>query len=102
VLAPAVSIGRRAPPRGSFLHTYAIYLRAKVTINTEKPFIASSACLLFCVIIQFKMADLNLQEIHDFMISIAKQAGERIVAAKPTTEGAGSKKNCKRLFPQPK
>jgi hypothetical protein len=40
------------------------------------------------------MANLNLQEIHDFMISIAKQAGERIVAAKPTTEGAGSKKNC--------
>jgi myo-inositol-1(or 4)-monophosphatase len=39
------------------------------------------------------MGNLNLQEIHDFMISIAKQAGERIVAAKPT-EGAGSKKNC--------
>jgi hypothetical protein len=43
----------------------------------------------------FKMADLNLQEIHDFMISIAKQAGERIVSATPTTEAAGSKKNCK-------
>jgi myo-inositol-1(or 4)-monophosphatase len=43
------------------------------------------------------MADLNLQEIHDFMISIAKQAGERIVSAKPTTENAGSKKNCKPL-----
>lgn len=41
------------------------------------------------------MADLNLQEIHDFMISIAKQAGERIVSAKPTTDSAGSKKNCK-------
>jgi myo-inositol-1(or 4)-monophosphatase len=41
------------------------------------------------------MADLNLQEIHDFMISIAKQAGERIVSAKPTTDTAGSKKNCK-------
>jgi myo-inositol-1(or 4)-monophosphatase len=44
------------------------------------------------------MADLNLQEIHDFMISIAKQAGERIVAAKPTTEGAGNKKNCTNHF----
>jgi myo-inositol-1(or 4)-monophosphatase len=40
------------------------------------------------------MADLNLQEIHDFMISIAKQAGERIVSATPTTGAAGSKKNC--------
>jgi myo-inositol-1(or 4)-monophosphatase len=45
------------------------------------------------------MADLNLQEIHDFMISIAKQAGERIVSAKPTTENAGSKKNCEPLKP---
>jgi myo-inositol-1(or 4)-monophosphatase len=41
------------------------------------------------------MADLNLQEIHDFMISIAKKAGERIVSAEPTTDTAGSKKNCK-------
>ncbi|CAO2647836.1 Nn.00g087580.m01.CDS01 [Neocucurbitaria sp. VM-36] len=39
------------------------------------------------------MADINLEEIHDFMISIAKQAGDRIVSAKPTTENAGSKKN---------
>ncbi|KAL5114434.1 hypothetical protein ACEQ8H_007689 [Pleosporales sp. CAS-2024a] len=39
------------------------------------------------------MADINLQEIHDFMISIAKKAGERIVAAKPSTENAGNKKN---------
>jgi hypothetical protein len=42
----------------------------------------------------FKMADLNLQEIHDFMISIAKKVGDRIVSATPTTEAAGSKKNC--------
>lgn len=40
------------------------------------------------------MADLNLNEIHDFMITIAKEAGERIVAAKPTTSESGSKKNC--------
>ncbi|KAL6706611.1 hypothetical protein ACN47E_005367 [Coniothyrium glycines] len=39
------------------------------------------------------MADINLQEIHDFMISIAKQAGTRIVSATPTTSAAGSKKN---------
>ncbi|KAF2871999.1 hypothetical protein BDV95DRAFT_493017 [Massariosphaeria phaeospora] len=39
------------------------------------------------------MADLNLQEIHDFMIAIARKAGERIVSATPTTEAAGSKMN---------
>jgi myo-inositol-1(or 4)-monophosphatase len=44
------------------------------------------------------MADINLQEVHDFMISIAKQAGERIVSAKPTTQGSGSKKNCKHVI----
>jgi len=44
--------------------------------------------------IYFTMADLNLREIHDFMISIAKQAGARIVSATPSTEAAGSKKNC--------
>jgi myo-inositol-1(or 4)-monophosphatase len=46
------------------------------------------------------MADINLREIHDFMISIAKQAGERIVSAKPTTQGSGSKKNCKHTIEQ--
>lgn len=44
------------------------------------------------------MADLNLQEIHDFMISIARKAGEMITSAHPTTEQAGSKKNCTCLF----
>ncbi|KAF2007151.1 inositol monophosphatase [Amniculicola lignicola CBS 123094] len=39
------------------------------------------------------MSNLDLQEIHDFMISIAKKAGEMIMSAKPTTEGAGSKVN---------
>ncbi|EOA82732.1 hypothetical protein ACJQWK_04449 [Exserohilum turcicum] len=39
------------------------------------------------------MADLNLKEIHDFMVSIAKESGERIVSAKPTTSTSGSKKN---------
>jgi len=36
----------------------------------------------------------NLREIHDFMIAIAKKAGERIVSATPTTAASGSKKNC--------
>ncbi|KAF2198360.1 inositol monophosphatase [Delitschia confertaspora ATCC 74209] len=39
------------------------------------------------------MEDLNLKEIHDFMISIAHKAGEMITAAHPTTGAAGSKKN---------
>ncbi|KAF2016129.1 inositol monophosphatase [Aaosphaeria arxii CBS 175.79] len=39
------------------------------------------------------MADINLQEIHDFMISIARRAGEMITSAHPTTLAAGSKKN---------
>ncbi|KAF2107858.1 hypothetical protein BDV96DRAFT_288515 [Lophiotrema nucula] len=39
------------------------------------------------------MADLNLQEIHDFMISIARKAGETITAAHPTAGATGNKKN---------
>ena len=47
------------------------------------------------------MADVepNLQEIHDFLISIARKAGEMITGAKPTTASSGSKKNCKIQFP---
>lgn len=41
------------------------------------------------------MADLDLQEIHDFLITIAYKAGEMITAAHPSTGAAGSKKNCK-------
>ncbi|OCK83289.1 inositol monophosphatase [Lepidopterella palustris CBS 459.81] len=39
------------------------------------------------------MADLDLQEIHDFLISIAQEAGEMITAAYPTTSASGTKKN---------
>ncbi|KAF2263778.1 inositol monophosphatase [Lojkania enalia] len=39
------------------------------------------------------MADINLQEIHDFMISIARKAGETITSAHPTGASAGTKKN---------
>ncbi|CAA9966541.1 hypothetical protein CFE70_009933 [Pyrenophora teres f. teres 0-1] len=42
----------------------------------------------------------NLREIHDFMISIAKKAGERIVSATPTTAASGSKKNSVDLVTQ--
>ena len=41
------------------------------------------------------MADLDLQEIHDFLITIAYKAGEMITTAHPSTGAAGSKKNCK-------
>lgn len=40
------------------------------------------------------MAEINLREIHDTLVSLAKQAGERIVSATPSTDAAGSKKNC--------
>lgn len=40
------------------------------------------------------MADLNLQEIHDFLIEVAKKAGEMITSAKPSTTTTGEKKNC--------
>ncbi|KAF2645053.1 inositol monophosphatase [Massarina eburnea CBS 473.64] len=39
------------------------------------------------------MTDLNLQEIHDFMIEVAQQAADRITSATPTTGAAGNKKN---------
>jgi len=41
------------------------------------------------------MADLNLQEIHDFMVEVARKAADRITSATPTTDTSGSKKNCK-------
>ncbi|KAJ4305299.1 hypothetical protein N0V90_000830 [Kalmusia sp. IMI 367209] len=39
------------------------------------------------------MSDINLQEVHDFMIEIAKKVGERITSATPSTGAAGFKKN---------
>lgn len=45
------------------------------------------------------MADLDLQEIHDFLISVAKKAGEMITSARPSTTTSGEKKNCKHLKP---
>jgi myo-inositol-1(or 4)-monophosphatase len=39
------------------------------------------------------MANLNLQEIHDFMLQVALKAATRITSATPTTDAAGSKKN---------
>ncbi|TKA74510.1 hypothetical protein B0A49_05616 [Cryomyces minteri] len=39
------------------------------------------------------MAEPNLQEVHDFLVLIAKRAGQMITSANPTTAGSGSKKN---------
>lgn len=39
------------------------------------------------------MSDVNLQEIHDFLVSIAKEAGKMITFAKPVTNASGEKKN---------
>lgn len=39
------------------------------------------------------MPDINLQEVHDFLVDVAKQAGDVITAARPTTTAAGEKKN---------
>ena len=39
------------------------------------------------------MSDINLQEMHDFLVDVAKQAGEVITAARPSTTAAGEKKN---------
>lgn len=39
------------------------------------------------------MADIDLRDIHDTLVTIAKQAGERILSATPSPDGVGSKKN---------
>ncbi|KAF2843465.1 inositol monophosphatase [Patellaria atrata CBS 101060] len=39
------------------------------------------------------MADINLQEIHDFLLSVAHEAGPMITSAHPSTASSGSKKN---------
>lgn len=39
------------------------------------------------------MADLDLQEIHDYLVEIAHRAGVMITGAKPSTTTSGSKKN---------
>jgi hypothetical protein len=38
------------------------------------------------------------KEIHDVLITVAKEAGAMITGAKPVAEGVGSKKNCKFSF----
>lgn len=40
------------------------------------------------------MADLNLQEIHDTLISVAHEAGRMMLAANPTDIAQGTKLNC--------
>lgn len=40
-------------------------------------------------------ADLDLQEIHDTMISVAREAGRMILEANPSDIDQGTKLNCK-------
>ena len=50
--------------------------------------------LTHCVRIIFhKMSGINLQEVHDFLIDVAKKAGNVITSARPTTTATGEKKN---------
>ena len=39
------------------------------------------------------MSDINLQEVHDFLIEVAYKAGKMITKATPSAADAGSKKN---------
>jgi hypothetical protein len=41
------------------------------------------------------MAEPNLQEIHDFLIALAKKAGELVIAARPSVANSGRKVSCK-------
>jgi hypothetical protein len=40
------------------------------------------------------MEDSKLKEIHDYLIDLAHEAGERITSAKPSTSTVDLKKNC--------
>lgn len=48
-----------------------------------------------------KQEDINLPEIHDVLIDVARQAGDMITGATPVVEGAGEKMNCKLLKSNP-
>lgn len=39
------------------------------------------------------MSDIDLQEVHDFLITVAKKAGEMITSARPKKSESGEKKN---------
>jgi myo-inositol-1(or 4)-monophosphatase len=47
------------------------------------------------------MANLNLQEIHDVLISVAQEAGRMIMGATPSQLSSGTKKNCNLFVPSP-
>lgn len=39
------------------------------------------------------MGDIDLQEVHDFLVSIAYKAGDMILSATPSAANLGTKKN---------
>lgn len=49
--------------------------------------------------VEAKMANLNLQEIHDVLISVAQEAGRMIMGATPSQLSSGTKKNCNLFVP---
>jgi hypothetical protein len=44
------------------------------------------------------MNEYPLEEIRDFLVAIANEAGDIILAAHPSTGSSGSKKNCRSSF----
>jgi myo-inositol-1(or 4)-monophosphatase len=40
------------------------------------------------------MAEINLQEVHDLLVSIAHEAGRMQMSATPSYLDSGTKKNC--------
>jgi hypothetical protein len=40
----------------------------------------------------------ELEQIRDFLVTIAHEAGDMIMSAHPTTGSSGSKKNCKSTY----
>lgn len=40
------------------------------------------------------MADINLQEVHDVLIAIAREAGQMMLSAHPSVQRTNEKKNC--------
>lgn len=45
------------------------------------------------------LGEKDLEEIQEFLINIAHEAGDMILSAHPSTGGTGSKKNCMNLHP---
>lgn len=84
---------RHAPPRASSLPTltrWRYYQVHAATITQGR---------LDRILSPIKMADINLQKIHDDLVAIAYEAGSMIMAANPNSISTGTKLNCKATIP---